>query len=201
MRLSPEPTVHPTAKVQNSTLGEWTELAEGVHFVNSTLGDYSYVMQHSQIMGATIGRFCSVASFVRLNPGNHPLWRPTSHHMTYRASAYGLGEDDTAFFEWREAHPVTLGHDVWLGHNVTVLAGVSIGNGAAVGAGAVVTKDVPPYTIVAGVPARPIRQRFDDPTCQALEDIQWWNWTRAELASHFEDLKDMDIFLQKHLKK
>lgn len=198
MRLSQEPTVHETAKVKNSTLGEWTELAEGVYFHNSTLGDYSYVMQHSQIMGAEIGKFCSIASFVRLNPGNHPLWRPTSHHMTYRAEAYGLGKNDQEFFEWRESHPVKLGHDVWLGHNVTVLAGVTIGNGAAVGAGAVVTHDVAPYTVVVGVPAKPLKMRFDDQTIERLEKAQWWNWNRAQLEEHFEDLKDMERFLAKH---
>ena len=76
----------------------------------------------------------------------------------YRSSAYGLGPDDPAFFEWRRSSPVTLGHDVWIGHGAVVLPSVSIGNGAAVGAGAIVTKDVPPFAVVAGNPARVVRE-------------------------------------------
>jgi phosphonate metabolism protein (transferase hexapeptide repeat family) len=197
--LSETPTVDPSARVVNSKLGVWTQVAHDVNIVDSSLGDYSYVMQHSQIMQATIGRFCSIASFVRLNPGNHPLERPTSHHMTYRARQYGFAQtDDLEFFAWREAHPVTVGHDVWIGHNVTVLPGVTIGNGAAVGAGAVVTKDVQPYTVVAGVPARIIRPRFPDDIAARLEATRWWDWTRAELETRFADFKNLESFLEKH---
>ena len=197
--LTEQPTVDPSAKVTGSSLGVWTQLAHDVKFYQSTLGDYSYVMQHSQVMQTQIGKFCSIASFVRLNPGNHPLQRPSSHHMTYRAKQYGFAEtDDLEFFAWREAHPVTIGHDVWIGHNVTVLPGVTIGNGAAIGAGAVVTKDVAPYTVVAGVPAKPIKLRFDDAKIALLEEIQWWNWTRTELEQRFADFRDIDKFLDKY---
>ena len=197
--LSEQPTVDPSAKVVGSSLGVWTQVAHDVKFDQSTLGDYSYIMQHSQVMQTQIGKFCSIASFVRLNPGNHPLERPTSHHMTYRARQYGFSDaDDLEFFAWREAHPVTIGHDVWIGHNVTVLPGVTIGNGAAVGAGAIVTKDVAPYTVVAGVPAKPIKMRFDDATITKLEAMQWWDWTRSELEARFADFRDMDRFLEKY---
>jgi phosphonate metabolism protein (transferase hexapeptide repeat family) len=197
--LSEQPTVDPSAKIVGSSLGVWTQVAHDVKFYHSSLGDYSYIMQHSQVMQTSIGKFCSIASFVRLNPGNHPLERPTSHHMTYRAKQYGFGDcDDLEFFAWREAHPVTIGHDVWIGHNVTVLPGVTIGNGAAIGAGAIVTKDVAPYTVVAGVPAKPIKMRFDHATIAKLEQIQWWNWTRAELEERFADFRDMDKFLAKY---
>jgi phosphonate metabolism protein (transferase hexapeptide repeat family) len=197
--LSEQPTVDPSAKVVASSLGVWTQVAHDVKFYQSTLGDYSYIMQHSQVMQTQIGKFCSIASFVRLNPGNHPLERPTSHHMTYRAKQYGFSDsDDTEFFAWREAHPVHIGHDVWIGHNVTVLPGVTIGNGAAIGAGAIVTKDVAPYTVVAGVPAKPIKMRFDDATIDKLEAMRWWDWTRSELEERFADFRDMDRFLEKY---
>ena len=90
---------------------------------------------------------------VRINPGNHPMQRASQAHFTYRASAYFPGESDEAdFFAWRRAHKVTIGHDVWIGHGAIVLPGRRIGTGAVVAAGAIVTKDVPPYAIVAGNP-------------------------------------------------
>ncbi len=89
------------------------------------------------------------------------MWRASQSHFTYRASAYFPGEEDEhEFFAWRRAHHVTIGNDVWIGHGAIVLAGRSIGDGAVIAGGAVVTKDVAPYTIVGGNPARPIRPRF-----------------------------------------
>jgi phosphonate metabolism protein (transferase hexapeptide repeat family) len=199
MKLTTRPTIHPSAVVVASELGAWTQLAADVQFEHSSLGDYSYVMERSQIMHAQIGRFCSVASDVRLNPGEHPLDRPTSHHLTYRAAAYDLGDDDADFFAWRAAQPVTLGHDVWIGHGATVLAGIHIGSGAAVGAGAVVSRDVAPYTVVAGVPARPIRQRFPEDVAERLIELAWWNWSHAQLRARLPDLRgDVLTFLEKY---
>jgi phosphonate metabolism protein (transferase hexapeptide repeat family) len=197
--LSEQPTIDPTAKVIDSSIGAWTQIAHDVSFYRSELGDYSYIMQHGQVMESSIGKYCSIASFVRLNPGNHPLERVSSHHMTYRAKQYGLAaSDDDDFFVWRKAHPVQIGHDVWIGHNVTVLPGVTIGNGAAIGAGAVVTKDVEPYTVMVGVPAKPLRARFSDSVIEQLEHIQWWHWSRSELEARFLDFRDMDAFLEKY---
>jgi phosphonate metabolism protein (transferase hexapeptide repeat family) len=159
-RLGSEPLVHPTASVRDSRFGAYCEVMAGTTVAESSLGDYSYVARNSDIIHTTTGRFCSIAAQVRLNPGNHPLERVALNHFTYRSAAYGLGEDDAGFFEWRSDHAVTLGHDVWIGHGVTVLPGVRLGNGAAIGAGAVVTKDVPPFAIVVGVPGRVLRFRF-----------------------------------------
>jgi phosphonate metabolism protein (transferase hexapeptide repeat family) len=196
--LSEQPTVHPSASVIDCELGAWTEISAEAILERSSLGDYSYVMQRCQIVGSHIGKFCSIASDVRLNPGNHPLERVTSHHMTYRAALFGLGEDDEDFFAWREANPVRLGHDVWIGHGVTVLPGVSIGNGAAIGAGAVVTKDVLAYTVAIGVPARVLRPRFAEGVVERLERTGWFHWSRDLLEQRLEDFKNLDVFLEKY---
>lgn len=190
-RLGVDPCIHPTASVRDSRLGAYTEVGARTTLAEVDMGDYSYVVQDSQVIYATIGRFCSIASHTRINPGNHPLERVALSHVTYRASAYGLGPDEAGFFDWRRSHRVTLGHDVWIGHGVIVLPGVSIGTGAAIGAGAVVTKDVPPFAVAVGNPARVIRFRFPEEVRAALLRIAWWDWPREALAAALADMRGL----------
>ena len=151
-------------------------------------------------MYAAVGKFCSVANHARLNPSNHPTWRATQHHFTYRSAKFGLGPDDDAFFAWRKGHPVTLGHDVWVGHGALVMPGVTVGTGAVVASGAVVTKDVPDYAIVAGVPARVIKYRFPAELRDKLLSLAWWDWEHARLAAAMRDFRTMsaEAFVEKH---
>jgi len=199
--LSPQPSIHETATVVDSELGEWTEVGARTSIQESVLGDYSYVVNDSQIIYTEIGKFCSVAAQTRINPGNHPLHRAALHHFTYRARQFGFAEeDDTSFFDWRRGFGVTIGHDVWIGHGAVVLPGVTIGTGAAIGAGSVVRHDVPPFTVVAGVPARPIRCRFDEKTVEGLLRIEWWNWPREKMKDALADFRELgaEEFVEKH---
>jgi phosphonate metabolism protein (transferase hexapeptide repeat family) len=192
--LSEDPRIDPTAHVRDSMLGAWTSVGARTSIAETVMGDYSYVVNDSSIIYAVIGKFCSIAAHTRINPGNHPLDRVALHHFTYRSLSYQLGpEDDANFFEWRRSHKVTLGHDVWIGHGAVILPGVTIGTGAGVGAGAVVSKDVPPFAVVAGVPARPIRYRFNDEMQQALLKLAWWNWSREQLSAALPDFRTLSV--------
>ncbi len=197
--LSESPTFHEHVIVHDSSIGAWTELGAGTVISESTFGDYSYTDGAVSIIYTDVGKFCSIAAQVRINPGNHPMWRVTQHHMTYRRRQYGFDEaDDAEFFDWRREHRCAIGHDVWIGHAATIMPGVSVDTGAVIGAGAVVTKDVPPYTIAVGVPARIIRQRFEDDVRDALLRIAWWDWDRATLAARFHTFMDLDSFIRKY---
>ncbi len=193
-RLSEEPLVHPTASVTSSAIGRYTEIAERCKVSEATLGDYSYMMQDCQVWAASIGKFVNMASHVRLNATNHPTERATLHHFTYRANDYwpDAAREET-FFDWRRSNAVSIGHDVWIGHGATVLPGVTIGNGAVIGAGAVVSKDVPPYAITGGVPARLIRERFDAATGCRLDKLAWWDWSHDQLRNALDDFRSLDI--------
>jgi phosphonate metabolism protein (transferase hexapeptide repeat family) len=196
--LTKEPTIHPTCILKAASLGSYTELMMHCHIVETSFDDYSYCAGNVQIIYSTVGKFCSIANSVRINPGNHPQWRVTQHHMTYRRVAFGFDEtDDTAFFDWRRAHKCTIGHDVWIGHGAIVMPGVEIGHGAIIGSGAVVTKNIPPYAIAVGVPAKVIKYRFDEKTIESLLSIEWWNWDRAQLEKNFKDLNDVPTFIEK----
>jgi hypothetical protein len=186
------PRIHASAIVTDSELGRWCDTDARASITESIVGDYSYVTHDSEIIYSRIGKFCSIAAFARINPGNHPLGRAALHHFTYRSRQFGLGDDDPAFFDWRRSKPVVLGHDVWVGHGSVILPGLSIGSGAVVGAGSVVTKDVPDFTIVAGAPAKPLRARFPVEIQAALLRIAWWDWTHQQLESALGDFRSLD---------
>ena len=199
--LSIEPLVDPSASLQETRLGAYCEVGARTILLDVEMGDYSYVVNDAQMTYATIGKFCSIAAMTRINPGNHPMHRATQAHFTYRASAYFTGESDEAeFFEWRRSHRVHIGHDVWIGHGAIVLPGRKVGTGAVIAGGAVVTKDVAPYTIVGGNPARPIRRRFPENIEERLVRLAWWDWNHETLRAALPDFRKLGIeeFLDKY---
>lgn len=129
-------------------------------------------MNDGDVIYPTIGKFCSIAAQVRINLGNHPIWRASQSHFSYRSSAYfEVENDEVSFFDWRRSHHVRIGHDVWIGHGAVILAGRSIGDGAIVAAGAVASKNVVPYTIVGGVSAKEIGGRFPQAIGERLQAL------------------------------
>lgn len=193
-KLDPNgPVIHQLAKVRNSHFGKYVEIDERVRVTDSEVDDYSYILHDSEIIYTKMGKFCAIAPFTRINPGNHPYWRAAVSNITYRSAMYDLGENDQEFFDWRKKQTVNVGHDVWIGQDVLVMPGVNIGIGAIIGGASVVTKDVPNYTIVAGVPAKIIRRRFTEEIEKALLRIAWWNWTHEEIKNAMPFFRSEDI--------
>src|ERR1700759_5876187 len=175
--LSTEPLIDPSASLRETRLGAYCEVGARTILLDVEMGGVSYVVNDAQMTYTTIGKFCSIAAMTRINPGNHPMHRPTQAHFTSRASAYFPGENDEAeFFEWRRSHRVHIGHDVWIGHGAIVLPGRSIGTGAVGAAGATGTEELAGYTIVGGNPARSIKRRFPEAIADRLGNLAWWNW-------------------------
>ena len=192
--LSEQPLVHPTAEVHDCTLGRYTDIGARTTLLETEVGDYSYIVNDSNIAYTKFGKFCSVAAMTRINPGNHPMQRASQAHFTYRAASYFPGEiDEAEFFEWRRSHRVVIGHDVWIGHGAIVLPGRKIGDGAVIAAGAIVTKDVAPYTIVAGNPARLVRPRFPNHIAMRLERLAWWHWSHESLRLALPDFRRLSV--------
>lgn len=200
-KLSETPLVHPGAALRDCRLGRFTEIGASARLHEVTLGDYSYCDRFAELAYTSVAKFANIAAFVRVNPGNHPMHRASLHHFQYRAGAYWPGvEDEAEFFAWRRARACRIGNDTWLGHGAIVLAGRGVGDGAVVGAGAVVTRDVAPYTIVAGNPARTIRARFPAPVAARLAGLAWWDWDHDRLAAALPDFRALsaEAFLEKH---
>jgi phosphonate metabolism protein (transferase hexapeptide repeat family) len=187
-----EPRVHPTAEVRDCVLGRFTIVGVRVVLAECELGDYSYFSRGSEAIYAHVGKFTSIASNVRINALAHPMGRISQHNITYRPNEYFVGAKiDKSFREFRQTKCVTIGHDVWIGHGAIILPGLSIGHGAVIGAGAVVSKDVAPYSVVAGTPAHHIKWRFAPDTAEKIIDLAWWDWTHDKLAEAMNDMQSL----------
>ncbi|TCP63198.1 phosphonate metabolism protein (transferase hexapeptide repeat family) [Rhodovulum bhavnagarense] len=195
------PVLHPDCTVSNCRFGRYVEIGQGSRLLNSEIGDYSYCDRYADIANTTVGKFANIASFARIGPTDHPMQRASLHHFLYRSADYwDDAEDDSAFFAHRAGRRAHIGHDTWIGHGAVIRPEVCVGDGAVVAAGAVVTRDVPPYMIVAGMPARPLRERFPAPVAERLITLAWWNWDHARLRAALADFRSLDIeaFLEKH---
>jgi hypothetical protein len=187
-----EPHIHPDCEISNSTFGAYCEVGRGSRVLNSEFGDYAYCDRYADIANCSVGKFSNIAAFTRIGPTDHPWRNAAQHHFLYRSAAYwGDAENDPFFFAHRASRRCELGHDCWIGHGAIIKPEVTIGIGSVVASGAVVTKDVPPFTIVAGVPAQPIRARFPDAVIDRLLDLAWWHWSHDRLRNALEDFRAM----------
>jgi len=151
-RLSAEtPVIHPDCQITDTRFGRFVEIGRGSRLSHAEIGDYSYCDRYADIANTTVGKFANIASFTRIGPSDHPMGNASLHHFLYRSADYWDDADhDAAFFARRGARRCVIGHDSWIGHGAIVRPEVTVGIGAVVAAGAVVTRDVAPYTIVAG---------------------------------------------------
>lgn len=164
------------------------------HIIKSTIGKYTYVGIGTKIIHSEIGNFCSIASDVSIGLEEHTLENiSTSPIFTeaHNATGYSWIKDDT-FIPYKKTY---IGHDVWIGYRALIKSGIKIGNGAVIAAGAVVTKDVPSYAIVGGIPAKIIKFRFSEEIANELEDLKWWDMPDEKLKEHIQ------LFQKKHFTK
>lgn len=189
-----ETAIHPTARLREARIGRQCEIGERCAIEYATIGDASYLGRDCMVADAEIGKFTAIAADVRIGAPNHPMGRPSLHRFTYVPEYYDAAAvRDAAFFAERRGDRVRIGHDVWIGHGVIVLPGVTVGDGAVLAAGAVVSRDVAPYTIVGGVPARPIRERFPRDIVARLARIAWWDWPFETVLARVAEFQTEDI--------
>jgi len=180
-----------------NSIGNNTEIA------SSSIGACTYVAGNSVIKYAKIGRFCSIGSYVQTGIGNHPSRLFVSTHPAFfslqKQSGFCFVEenkfDDHKFTGQEKKYVVDIGNDVWIGNNVIVMDGITIGDGAIIAAGSVVTRNVLPYAIFGGVPAKLIRFRFSEDQIKNLLKVKWWDWEYNAIASKSHLFSDIERFI------
>src|SRR6266568_6511819 len=180
------------SSMYNTQLGNYNCIGDSVVVTNSSLGDYTYINGHSLVSNASIGKFCSIANDVQISLGIHPIDQVSTHPAFYSNNKPFVTFADKNYVE--ESKQVHIGHDVWIGARVMILDGVTIGDGAIIAAGAVVTKNIEPYAIVGGVPAKLIKYRLDKETIEKLKNIQWWNRNHEYYKKNFRLFQKVEDF-------
>lgn len=201
-KLSPvAPMIHSGSEIVNSQFGAWCEVGAQSRVINSTFEDYAYCDRMADIANTTVGKFSNIAAMTRIGPTDHPFANAAQHHFLYRSSYYWDDvADDPTFFAARAARRTTLGADCWIGHGAIIKPEVTVGIGAVVASGAVVTKDVGPFMMVAGCPAKPLRARFSPDIIERLLVLAWWDWDQQRLRAALMDFRSLkaEEFLEKY---
>lgn len=180
----------PVISNPNISVGEFTMYND---FVNDPMQFernnvlYQYPINHDKLI---IGKFCSIACGAKFifNSANHTLSSVSTYPFPIFFEEWGLNIKDVAA-AWDNKGDIVIGNDVWIGYEAVIMAGVTVGDGAIIGTRAVVTKDVPPYTIVGGVPAKPIRKRFENEALDELFKIRWWDWPEEKIARNIQAIQ------------
>ncbi|PWR04462.1 chloramphenicol acetyltransferase [Meridianimarinicoccus roseus] len=201
-RLTAEaPFLHPDCEITDTRFGRYVEIGRGSRVAHSEIGDYSYCDRYADIANASIGKFANIASFTRIGATDHPMDKASLHHFHYRSDDYfDDAAADEVWFAHRRSRRAVIGNDTWIGHGAMIKPEVTLGHGAVVAAGAVVTKDVPPYVIVAGLPAKPVRPRLAPGIADRMMTLAWWDWSHERLRAALEDFRTLpaEAFLERH---
>ena len=186
------PFIHDGCSIDDANFGAYVEIGQGSRIAHSTIGDYSYCDRFADIDNTTLGKFANIAAFVRIGATDHPMEKASLHHFHYRSASYfDDAADDAAWFAHRQTRRTMIGHDTWIGHGAQVRPEVTIGHGAVIAGGAIVTKDVAPYMIVAGIPAVPLRARFSDAVAERMLALAWWDWPHDRLRAALDDFRKL----------
>ncbi len=184
--------------ITDATFGNYNYIYDYVVLREVKLGDYSYVAYGTNIFKATIGKFCSIGPDVKCGLGRHPSHTFVSTHPIFYSPIKQSQVTFTNQSYFEEYKEIKIGNDVWIGANAVIVGGVEIGDGAIIAAGSVVTKNVPAYSIVSGVPAAVVRFRFNEEIIRDLSKINWWNFDINYLKNNFKAFHDVDCFIGMH---
>lgn len=180
--------------LRNCIIDKTSKVYEKSELQNVKLGKYSYIGKSCVVSDTEIGNFCSIAGYSQIGGGMHPI-NMVSSSPCFTEGKSAVGEN-FANIPFATSSRVVIGNDVWIGAGCYIKGGVHIGNGAVIGAHSVVTHDVEPFTIVAGVPAKPIRKRFDDEITEKLQELEWWNWSENDLKQYGKYFETPEMLLE-----
>lgn len=180
--------------IYNCKIDKTSKVGAGSNLKYSVMGRHSYCGPDCVMNYVEIGNFCSISDHVYIGGEEHPLcWTSTS--SAFQAVKHSGKNNKLAYIALPTTLKTIIGNDVWIGHGVSIKQGVTIGDGAVIGTGAVVTKDVPPYAIVAGVPAVVLKYRFDNNTINMLLKSKWWNYPDSQIEKVADLIKDPYLFV------
>ena len=199
-KIYPRPHDRQTVYLNSVVTGENIEVGDYTiynDFANDPRDfEKNNVLYHYPVNGdkLKIGKFCSIACGAKFlfTSGNHSMKSLSTYTFPIFFDEWGLDAKDIRD-AWDNKGDTVIGNDVWIGYEAVIMSGVTIGDGAVIGTRAVVTKDVPPYTIVGGVPAKSIRRRFDDVTIEKLEALRWWDWDYEKIKRSIPAIQSGDI--------
>ena len=194
------PNIGSFTRIFKTKFGSHNAVSNNCFIYNCEIGDFSYLAENSSIVNTEIGKFCSIGRNVGICLGSHPAHTFVSTHPAFFSPAKQSGYTFAEESYFNESGSVLIGNDVWIGANVIIMNDLTIGDGAIIGAGTVVTRNVPPFAIVTGVPGNVLKYRFSEEDIKYLTEVKWWDRDIEFLKQNFKKFHDIEYlkdFLQK----